>query len=844
MTASNAVRKFGILSLGIALCLLASLIVSNAFAAQVTLAWNPNTESDLAGYRVHSGSTSGSYAMHIDVHNVNTYTVTGLTDGQTYYFAATAYNSAGNESGFSNQVSYSVPAANGAPSTPAVPSGPASASVNAPVSFSTSATDPNGDSVQYCYDWGDGVVSNLGPASQSHYWTTAGQYGVKAQASDSRGALSAWSAPKTITIARAQNQTPSANAGADKVVNAGAVVALQGSGSDSDDGIAAYQWRQVSGTSVALTGAQTQQASFTAPNSAAGGTALVFELKVTDRGGLSATDTVTVTVQPTGQASYSLWSNSTVPAVASNAADSQAVELGMKFKTEVNGYVTGVRFYKSPTNTGQHLGSLWSRDGKLLSSVIFSNETASGWQEAAFPAAVAVNANTAYVISYHTDTGHFSYNDQYFASAATARSPLRALANGEDGPNGVYKYGASGYPTQTYSSRNYWVDVVFKTAGSSPAAPASAGTSMGTQATAAPTASSAAGTSVTGVSATAATVAAQTAGNGLTSGSTSQATSPAEVPSASSAGSGAKQPPNAPIPVSPANDEVVTVQPVLKTSVFQHPNPIEIHAETRWQVFRDDDSACVLDIQTSSSLTSLTVPKLVLEEGAAYFWRALFIDGDGDVSEWSDYGNFSTETTEADLNANGIPDLQEVGRSADLDKDGVRDYRQPDIKSIKMQGTGRQIGVSIKGCPTALAIEAVESEDPQQPGSAASSKPGSMPFGLINFRIAVAKPGDPALVKLYFSQAVPASSKWYKYDSTAGRWYDFSTYAKFAADRFSVTLTLRDGGPGDADGVANGVIVDPGGIVELRDEVVSDSEPRAAPAPAETPAGVSSRHGK
>ena len=67
----------------------------------------------------------------------------------------------------------------------------------------------------------------------------------------------------------------------------------------------------------------------------------------------------------------------------------------------------------------------------------------------------------------------------------------------------------------------------------------------------------------------------------------------------------------------PANDEIVTAQPALKTGSFQHPNAGESHAETRWQVFRDDDSTCVLDIQTSDCLTSLTVPKLVLEMGTA-----------------------------------------------------------------------------------------------------------------------------------------------------------------------------------------------------------------------------------
>ena len=92
-----------------------------------------------------------------------------------------------------------------------------------------------------------------------------------------------------------------------------------------------------------------------------------------------------------------------------------------------------------------------------------------------------------------------------------------------------------------------------------------------------------------------------------------------------------------------------------------------------------------------------------------------------------------------------------------------------------------------------------------------------LPFGLINFKIAVATPGDQAVVNLYFSEAVHPSSKWYKYDHIADTWCDFSAYAVFAADRRSVTVTLRDGGPVDADGVANGVIVDPAGVVEEAD---------------------------
>jgi hypothetical protein len=141
-----------------------------------------------------------------------------------------------------------------------------------------------------------------------------------------------------------------------------------------------------------------------------------------------------------------------------------------------------------------------------------------------------------------------------------------------------------------------------------------------------------------------------------------------------------------------------------------------------------------------------------------------------------------------------------------------------------MEGTAVQIGVSIKNCPTALAVESVESEDPAKQDAYASSKPRRMPFGLINFRIAVAKAGDQGTVRLYFSEPAPANSRWYKYNPTADQWADFSAYAKFAADRRSLTLNLRDGGAGDADGVANGVIVDPAGIVEEDDDTLIDSD--------------------
>src|SRR5437867_789820 len=85
-----------------------SLAPALSSAAQVTLAWDANTDPDLAGYKLYYGLSSGSYQSSVDVGNVTSYTLSGLLDGQVYYFAATAYNLSLAESGFSNEVSKAI----------------------------------------------------------------------------------------------------------------------------------------------------------------------------------------------------------------------------------------------------------------------------------------------------------------------------------------------------------------------------------------------------------------------------------------------------------------------------------------------------------------------------------------------------------------------------------------------------------------------------------------------------------------------------------------------------------------------------------------------------------------
>src|SRR3989338_5402020 len=94
------------------LLLLPLFLARNCFAGEATLSWDPPTTNvdgspltDLGGYKIYYGIASGSYTTSIDVGNTVSYTVTNLIAETTYYFAATAYDTLYNESGYSNEVS-------------------------------------------------------------------------------------------------------------------------------------------------------------------------------------------------------------------------------------------------------------------------------------------------------------------------------------------------------------------------------------------------------------------------------------------------------------------------------------------------------------------------------------------------------------------------------------------------------------------------------------------------------------------------------------------------------------------------------------------------------------------
>jgi len=175
----------------------------------------------------------------------------------------------------------------------------------------------------------------------------------------------------------------------------------------------------------------------------------------------SDTQGFTINVAPAGEF-YSLWSPDV--SVGPDSGNSGGIEAGVKFRADVDGYITGIRFYKYPLNTGTHTGNLWAMNGTNLGRVTFSSETASGWQQADFATPIPITANTTYIASYHAPNGHYARSQNFFTLKGVDNPPLHALRSLIDGVNGVYLFSpTTAFPSQPSSADNcYWVDVVFE----------------------------------------------------------------------------------------------------------------------------------------------------------------------------------------------------------------------------------------------------------------------------------------------------------------------------------------------------------------------------------------------
>ena len=102
-----------------------------------------------------------------------------------------------------------------------------------------------------------------------------------------------------------------------------------------------------------------------------------------------------------------------------------------------------------------------------LAEAVFTSETATGWQRAPSRHRSRLSAGTTYVASYFTGSGRYAIDRPYFATSGHSNPPLEALADGQDGPNGVFIDASypGAFPTSDFQATNYWVDVEFTTTG-------------------------------------------------------------------------------------------------------------------------------------------------------------------------------------------------------------------------------------------------------------------------------------------------------------------------------------------------------------------------------------------
>ncbi len=278
-------------------------------------------------------------------------------------------------------------------------------------------------------------------------------------------------------------------------------------------------------------------------------------------------------------------------------------------------------------------------------------------------------------------------------------------------------------------------------------------------------------------------------------------------------------PPNQPVIASPYDGEVETdLLLTVQTEPFSDPNG-DTHKETQWQIVKAADASVVLEIVSNQHLTEIPVPHAVLDRNTTYNVSVQFVDAYSEPSPWSDPVEFTTHNGVVDFDSDGIPDDNEVDDTVDLNEDGTADNDQPDvIKSAHSAVAGKKpLGVN----KASASIKSIELLEPIHPSEILDkkNKPKNFLFGLAAYRLRLNQVGDTVNVTVYYSEDISGANSFYLYDTVNG-WRDYTQYVTFNPDGKSVTVELKDGGQGDSDGVANGVIVDPSGVVE---SVAADS---------------------
>ena len=209
------------------------ILVPCCFSAQVTVAWDKNSETDIAGYKMHYGTTSGNYDYSVDVGNSTSCSISGLTEGTTYFLAATAYNTNNVESSFSEELVHTIASQ---PPVADLAAMPVSGVAPLMVTFDASgSSDANGTISNYSWNFGDG---SIGSGMVTDYtYPSAGQFTVELKVTNDAGATDNASVVITVESVITNNPptvsiTSPANGAS---FDSGAIISFDGTASDNED---------------------------------------------------------------------------------------------------------------------------------------------------------------------------------------------------------------------------------------------------------------------------------------------------------------------------------------------------------------------------------------------------------------------------------------------------------------------------------------------------------------------------------------------------------------------------------------------------------------------------------
>ena len=674
---------------------LLTLLTNPSHAADLTLAWDPSPTSDVSIYRVYYGTQSQTYTTQAcEVTNLSC-TVTGLTEGQTYYFAATAINSQG-EGNYSGEISYTVPAA--PPPTYTIN---ASAGSNGSISPSGSVNVTAGASQAFAITPNSGYIIADVRVNNSSVGAVSSYTFSNVRSNQTISATFIAQTPTTYIISASAGSngriSPSGSvdvtAGASQAFaitpNSGYIIADVRVNNSSVGAVSSYTFSNVrSNQSISASFMAAPPLSYTISASAG------------SNGRISPSGSVDVT-----------------------AGASQGFNI-----TPNNGYVIAdVRVNNSSVGA--------------VSSYTFSN----------------IRSNQSITATFIAET------------PTTHTISVMAGSNGSISPSGSVS--VTDGTSQSFSIMpNSGYVIADVRVNNSSVGPVSSYTFSNVR-------------------------------------SNQSISASFEVPPDNQA-------PDHPNLLFPGNGETrVELTPLLEITGFSDPDANDGHAATRWQIATDIDfKNLVLDITSDANsthhyLVSFQVPQGSLFSQRPYYWRVMVKDDRASNALWSAWSQIFQFTTAdpviADSNGNGVPDEIEP-ETSDLDADGQNDNDQPLMRVYATETEGHQIGIK-----TVDGVDQINWFAPVDPTNLpdADSLPQELPYGLMNLNLKLIEIGGKAKIEIYLPEPPDSKYRWLKFDPVNG-WYEYPVFI----EPNKYILEIVDGGFGDADGIANGFIVDPIGM--------------------------------